>query len=392
MIEKVITEMFKKARQECASDAKSTLADHIADEIVENYGFVSGKTVLRAYEKYIDPKKEEIGTPSKETIDLFCNYLGHENYKSYVNAKKESSSTKAGRTNTIPNKVEPVHAQKSKWPVSIALLTIICILGLLLFKVSGIGDNVDTIANRCLYWEVDRYRPIDCDKILPQIIAKTKVAFNQVLYSDFRKVSKDEIATFSKALWKGASPTGEMDYFAAEGVHPLTQKKLVRVAPVTLKSGFKKGEPEIVTTSETKKNAPKTIGVLIFEDQNLDKKVIGQLERTYFKKYGSFGNVLASNSIDHSKKTALLAGNFESLNKNTLNKLDYISVGNISYTFKKSKLSSETISCRLSLDYTVYTTSSGIRQNELSQFITVTGIGFSEEEAKTNALKKIQGD
>ena len=99
---------------------------------------------------------------------------------------------------------------------------------------------------------------------------------------------------------------------------------------------------------------------------------------------------MSTGTIPESKKSELLVGNFSYLNKNQMNGLDYVCVGSISYSCKSGKLSSETINCRLSLDYDVFATISGIKQNELSQSITATGIGFSEAEAKANALKKIK--
>lgn len=390
MVEKIIREAFKKAENECVSKAKNAWAKHIAEEIEKRFTYViNERTLVRAYDKYVLSNEEDDSPPSQETVNSFCIYLGYENYKDYVNANSKTVVDKQKGITAIENEFLPAKNRRSKWFLSVALVVIIGILGLLLFKVSGIGTNVDTIAKQCLYWEVDRYRPIECDKVLPQAIAKTKVAFSEALFTNFRKVSNTKIANYSSVLWQGASPTGEMDYFAADGVHPLTQKKLVRVEPQTLKNNFEKEKPEIVERAPPKKNSISTIGTLIFENQSLDEKLIAGLERTHFKRFNSMGNLLATSTIPESKKSELLVGNFSYLNENQVTGLDYVCVGSISYSYKRGKLSSETISCRLSLDYDVFATSSGIKQNELSRSITVNGIGFSEAEAKANALKKI---
>jgi len=306
MIEKIIREAFKKAEKECVSKAKNALAKHIAEEIEKRFTYViNERTLVRAYDKYVLSNEEDDSPPSQETVNAFCIYLGYENYKDYVNANNKVGIDKQQVIAEIENEFLPVKKRRSKWFLSGALVVIIGILGLLLFMVSGIGDNVDTIANQCLYWEVDRYRPIDCNKVLPQAIAKTKVAFSEALYTNFRKVSNAELINYSSVLWQGASPTGEMDYFATDGVHPLTQKKLVKVERETLKNTVQKEKTEIVEHAKPKKNSVSTIGTLIFENKKLD-------------------------------------------------------------------------------------TSSGLKQNELSRSITANGIGFSEEEAKTNALKKIK--
>lgn len=393
MVEKIIQEAFKKAERECASKAKNALAKHISEEIEKSFGFIiNERTLVRAYDKYVLSKEDDESPPSRETVNAFCVYLGYKNYKDYVDDNNKAAIDKHKVIEEIENEFLPVKKRRSKWFLSVALLVIISILGLLLFKVSGIGNNVDTIAKQCLYWEVDRYRPIECDKVLPQAIAKTKVPFNEVLYTNFRKVSNAELANYSTVLWQGASPTGEMDYFATNGVHPLTQKKLVRVEPETIKNISEKERTEIVERAPPKNNSVPTVGTLIFEDQKLDEKIIAQLERTHFKSFNSIGNLMSTRTIPESKKSELLVGNFSYINKNQMNGLDYLCVGSISYSYKSGKLSSETISCRLSLDYDVFATSSGIKQNELSRSITVNGIGFSEAEAKANALKKIKGE
>lgn len=390
MIDKIIRDAFEKAERECASKAKNALAKHISEEIEKRFGFIiNERTLVRAYDKYVLSNGESDNPPNQETVQIFCRYLGYENYKDYVDAQTKSSIGEQQEVEDFRKVNGLGNKSASKWFLSVSLAVIIGILGLLLFKVSGIGDNVDSIANKCLYWEVDRYRPIDCDAVLPQVIAKTKVAFSEALYTGFRKFSDVETADYSSVMWKGPSPTGEMDYFTMDGVHPLTKKKLIRVEPETIKNEIRNESAESPLNSVSTKKVTKTIGVLIFENQELDRDVIPLLEKKYFKTFGSKGGLLNSRTITESTKSQLIAGNFSSLKENHIQALDYICIGNSNYSFKKGSISSETVSCRLSLNYEVYSTKTGIKQNNLSQSITLNGIGFTEEEAKANALKKI---
>ncbi len=421
MVKEIVQEAFKKAAKECVSKAKNTLAKHISSEIEESNGFIINyKTLVRAYDTYIGADSGSVIQPSSETVNAFCLYLGYENYKDYINAKNKTTIERQQGIAEIEKELLPVKKQRSKWFLSVALLTIIGILGLLLFKVSGIGNNVDTIANQCLYWELDRYRPIDCDKVLPQAIAKTKVAFSETLYNDFRKVPNNEIATFSTALWKGSSPTGEMEYFATEGVHPLTQKKLVRVEPETIKTNFKKGKAERVengikvtqdgavsfqnasgipkedavaktkdrddiskentTKSSLKddfKGIENSIGIFIFNENELDRTVARQLEKTVLKEY----QTKLISPIP--SKQQLLNGTITGLSN-----LENICVGSVSYTFKEN---TGKITCELRLNFDTFATQTRRKIKDRSGSITRYGIGFSKQQAKEVAIAKVNG-
>ncbi|MFC5046958.1 hypothetical protein ACFSTE_21030 [Aquimarina hainanensis] len=86
---RIVKEVFEKAKNECVSHSKNALSNHVADEIEEKkYGRISYMTIKRAFERYLF---EEInrGKPSKETIDLFCKYLGFTNYKDFIDEKEK---------------------------------------------------------------------------------------------------------------------------------------------------------------------------------------------------------------------------------------------------------------------------------------------------------------
>lgn len=394
MIGKIVKEVFKKAERECVSNAKNALAKHISDELENKSNLIiNHKTLVRAYDKYVMPNGKNDSPPNPESVNLFCKYLGYENYKEYVIANGNNYNKE--EVNANEHKVKLLKKNKPKWFLVAALTVIITILGMLLFKVSGIDNNVDSIANQCLYWELDRYKPINCDEKLPQALAKTKVAYTETLFQNFKKIPASKINNYKTALWYGSSPSGETEYFASDGLHPVTQKKLIRIESVDLNKE-KKPTNEIsisqpvIANHETKRARANTIGILIFENTSLDRTVTQQLEKGNFKSFNSKTNLITLNTLSESIKTQLLNGNLSSLNKSEINGLDYICVGTITYTYKKGSLSSKTIRCQLVLDYEVFSSKTGIKESQLSESITVNGIGFSEQEAKSNAIHKIR--
>lgn len=393
MIAKIVDAVFEKARKECSSQAKSTLSTHIADEIMEQYGNISYQTVLRAYKKYIDPKDEEIGEPIKENVELLCKYIGYKNYKEFSEAYNSDSRTEVIEELIVEEKTK----RTSKWFQSTALLAIILILGVLVFFVSGIGKDVNTITNQCMVWNSDRYEPIACDaKILPKL-ASQPIAYNEHSITNFRKITFDEIdhrikeGTVKKLIWYGKATDGSTDYFTASGKHPVTGVPLV---------GIKKREIKVEQNDSTASNEPTGIlesepsaasaamAVYIFEDLNWDRSLSTHLGNGIFKSYQNSNRLNIPDNLDSATINRLLNGNVTYFNKGATANANLCS-GTVNYTFKTSSINSTMVSCFLKLSYRVYN-ANGVEQKNLYQSKTYTAIGFSEDEAKENAIKKIK--
>lgn len=134
--------------------------------------------------------------------------------------------------------------------------------------------------------------------------------------------------------------------------------------PITKK--IEKSSPQLI---------PNSVSIYIFNENKLDTQVGKQLENTYLNDY-------EIRAVQHSfNKEQLLAGNVISFGTTEL-----VSVGTITYNFKEDN--SKT-TCELVLNFDTYSTNTGIKQKNLSKSLSTYGIGFSKEQAKQNAVKKI---
>ena len=83
-ISHIVQKAFNKAKDSSASHRKYALARQISSE-----ANLSSKTIERAYDRYINNKKN-INPLQAESIDELCRYLGFENYAEYVNSNLKS--------------------------------------------------------------------------------------------------------------------------------------------------------------------------------------------------------------------------------------------------------------------------------------------------------------
>ena len=85
MIPKLLIEVFKKGAEEVGSKVKNTIASHVSVMILETFKkSISAKTIVRHYEKYVEGKKGINLNATKNSIDLYCNYLGYKNYSDFL--------------------------------------------------------------------------------------------------------------------------------------------------------------------------------------------------------------------------------------------------------------------------------------------------------------------
>lgn len=121
-IERIVQEVFKKARKGSVSHSKYALAKQVVKEI----GDLNAKTLERAYSRYIK-KNETISTPNSDTVNFLCKYIGYDDYQNYVitnssteiaNIDEESLEKGSKKTN---NGVKKNHTLKKKYRWSLTL-------------------------------------------------------------------------------------------------------------------------------------------------------------------------------------------------------------------------------------------------------------------------------
>lgn len=90
MFNKLILEVFEKAKQELQTDVLTHLSIHIADILWEHNRFqIHERTLRNYYRKASDSSQDHELKVSPKVASFFCQYLGYSNYHSYINANSK---------------------------------------------------------------------------------------------------------------------------------------------------------------------------------------------------------------------------------------------------------------------------------------------------------------
>ncbi|WP_339708449.1 hypothetical protein [uncultured Kriegella sp.] len=240
-IGEIVRKAFEKAQSRSTSKAKSALAKVIADEITEKYIHISAKTLERAHDRYINNKIIH-GEPAAESVDLFCKYLGYQDYKEYVgknpidNNQKRDDTT-AQETVVKESPIKEVAPRRKKWKLSITISIVFGAI-ILITLLSKTADNHQISAkNRCMTWAKTHYEEIACNKSPYSAYGTKVVPFDPVRFSNFKKVEVTMATTFfaeatnRPLVWYYKNKKGEIEYFTAPGLHPITGKTLDEITP-----------------------------------------------------------------------------------------------------------------------------------------------------------------
>lgn len=247
-IGEIVRKVYDEAKKSCVSDAKSALAIHVEGEIFKNRKKnISYRTVERAFERHIFNDKT-VSERNSESINLLCEYLGFDNYQDYV--KKNSHKTGGGRK------------KPGKWKLIIsisvvfgAILTTAFIFKNQLFLGDNdlptnnetidntINPNIDThlIENKCMTWADSLYIPISCNTA-PLSKYGTKVEpLIKIKLKNMKKVDVNAAYTFfsedgKPLIWYYKNKEGEIEYFTAPGLHPVTGETLKKITPYIIET------------------------------------------------------------------------------------------------------------------------------------------------------------
>ncbi|MGM5630780.1 hypothetical protein O2K51_07735 [Apibacter raozihei] len=88
VIREVIILAFEKARKESLQNLKTPLSKYLSFKIENLYKiYVSEKTFVRYYDKFIDGRDNATGIPNRRIIDFICKYLGYDNVIDFYSKK-----------------------------------------------------------------------------------------------------------------------------------------------------------------------------------------------------------------------------------------------------------------------------------------------------------------
>ena len=218
IVGRIVKEMFEKAKKGSASHTKYALSSYISKEINEVFGY---RTPERAYEKYIEGKKRS--NPNGDSVDLFCKYLGYEDYKEYV--EKNSNIT-----------TEPKPPIRLYIKIFVGVSVSIVLLMFIGSLVKKDGTKINN-SSKCMAWVNDHYEEISCDlNFHPKSGEKIK-PYDPKLVTNFKKIEVTILTKFfseetrEPLIWYYKNKKGEIEYFTASGLHPTTGKTLDEITP-----------------------------------------------------------------------------------------------------------------------------------------------------------------
>ena len=216
-IEEIVLKVFEKAKKEHASHTRFALSNHISE-----HSDLSSKTLERAYDRYIN-KQRKHGAPHADSVNLFCLYLGYENYADYLKHNRKNSKERKWITITV----------------SIVFGSILLILGVQYWPVIDRMEN--NPENQCMAWADSLYVKVDCTT-QPFSEFGTKVEpMDQSKLDNLKKVKVNMATSFftengKPMIWYYKSKDGEMEYFTAPGLHPITGETLKKITPYIIET------------------------------------------------------------------------------------------------------------------------------------------------------------
>lgn len=202
MTDQLLKEVFKKAEKETEKVSANGRAEFIADSILTEFKYqISAKSLIRYF------KGES--NPSMQTKNFLAQFLGFENYDSYIVHYSSSNDELAGDK----------HQPKFKVPKKsiFATLLLVPIIGISAFLGYSSGEK------KCMVWEEVRYIETSCTG------SDLEQNFIPYVFENFKKIEVTDTTTFFKngevQIWYDKS-NNQLEFFTAPGIHPENGKTL----------------------------------------------------------------------------------------------------------------------------------------------------------------------
>lgn len=228
-ISQIVNQAFQKAKEESFLQSKHALSNHISDYIQG-----SGKTLERAYDRYVTGKNKShnIGAATVDDLCVFLGYDGYLDYRSKYFGKKPMPPLNLGFWKNVFG--------NGNWKIIVGLVSTVLFI-VLLWK--GSLRTMDPVGNLegyrgCMVWNEKKFEKTDCASGLHPEYQNPIVPFDEARYQNLKKL--DSVYTgfgfFSEEterplVWYAKKSKTEVEFFSAPGVHPVTGKTLKAVTP-----------------------------------------------------------------------------------------------------------------------------------------------------------------
>ena len=215
-IEEIVRRVFDKAKFGCVSHSRYALSKYVSEVIG-----LSSRTLERAYDRYINGDLEQ-GSPNADTVDFLCGYLGYENYAEYVS--KNALPIK-GSEDGAPGK----GGVQMKWILYLVGMTLVVFFITSLFRMNQ--------KPQCMTWVKTHYEEVSCNTEPSMVNGMAVVPYDKSKIMNFKKVEVTMSTPFfsemtnQPLIWYHKTKEGEIEYFTAPGLHPVTGKTLDEITP-----------------------------------------------------------------------------------------------------------------------------------------------------------------
>ena len=406
-IEKIVREVYNQAKLGCPTDAKSAIAKVVSGFFRD--GVISYRTIERAFDRYIyNDKKAK--TPKPETVKILCQYLGHEGYEGYIK-KNYPDGIKPKLRAPFFSFIIPQFLLKKTSLISISLLGVFIVMLIIKLSKPKQEDTLPITESRCMVWAQNCYEEIACNlNKHPEYGTKVEV-YNPVLINNFKKVDVNLATQFFSEetrlplIWYYKKNKHELEYYTYPGVHPITGKTLDDITPEIIQkyvpfygtvSSSSSNNPVFKTPkgeqllNPTIKNTPNTkeLGVFLFHKDSLDITLAKQLQHTLFKAYHATPYLVPKSKMSIQLREDLLSGNITVLGAGLDKHVDEVCIGSVTYSYSEKGMRPKRYVCNLQLDLDFFT-AQGIHKTNNTIFKKQTGAGYTREEARLNAIKKL---
>lgn len=226
---KILMLAFEKAKEEIGSTTKTHLSQHLSDVLLEDYKYqISERTLRDYYTNYkndVSPKEDL----KPKLISCLCQYLGYKDYADFIRNNPEKTTYEPEENGIRPGK----NGKRRTILIFAGITLIVLVWSSLFFKdLVSFNDNLQT----CMTWAGSSYIKISCN-IAPYSDYGTQIEpMDKVRFENLKKVKVTQAYPFfsedgKPLVWYAKNKNGEIEYFTAPGLHPVSGETLKKITP-----------------------------------------------------------------------------------------------------------------------------------------------------------------
>lgn len=202
MTHRIVKAAFKKAKSETEKDSINANAEFLSEYIFEKFKYsISTKSLTRYC------KGES--SPNQKTKDYLAQYLGYDNYDTYVKGNSDSSP----KDELIAKRKNDLFSRKSL----IVIISLIVVVATSSF-LGYMGGQEE-----CMVWNNDHYVMTECKGSI------NERKFIPHIYNNLKRIEVSDTTTFFRngevQIWYDKS-NGRLEFFTSPGIHPVNEKTL----------------------------------------------------------------------------------------------------------------------------------------------------------------------